>query len=141
MFAIYLLQTALLGLGGSLAGAALGSALQPALAPLLARLLPFSIDLVLSPRAVLNGLAVGMGVTLLFSLWPLLEIRRVPPALILRSQVEPTLTGSRPWPAALVIVGGLSALALWQAGSWKIGGLFIGGTRRGPRPPRASRRG
>ena len=127
VFAVYLAQTALLGLGGSLAGAALGSALQRALVPLLARLLPFPIDLVLSPRAVLNGLAVGLGVTLLYSLWPLLEIRRVPPALILRSQIEPALAGSRPWPAALVIVGGLSALALWQAGSWKIGGLFIGG--------------
>src|SRR5262245_59663733 len=127
VFTIYLMQTVLLGLGGSLAGAALGSALQPALAHLLARLLPFRIDLVLSPRAVGNGLAVGVGVTLLFSLWALLEIRRVPPALILRSQVEPAFRGSRPWPAALVIVGGLSALALWQAGSWKIGGLFIGG--------------
>jgi putative ABC transport system permease protein len=125
---IYLAQTALLGLGGSLAGAALGCALQPALAPLLVRLLPFPIDLVLlSPRAVLNGLAVGVGVTLLFSLWSLLEIRRVPPALILRSQVEPVLRGSRPWPAALVIVAGLAGLALWQTGSVKIGGLFIGG--------------
>jgi len=124
---IYLVQTALLGLGGSLAGAALGSALQPVLAPLLARLLPLQVDLILSPRAVLSGLAVGVGVTLLFSLWPLLEIRRVPPALILRRPVEPRLAGRRPWPAALVIVGGLSALALWQAGSWKIGGLFAGG--------------
>jgi putative ABC transport system permease protein len=127
VFTIYLVQTALLGLGGSLAGAALGSALQPALAPLLARLLPFPVDLALSPRAVLNGLAVGMGVTLLFSLWPLVEIRRVPPALILRSQVEPTLTGPRPWPAALAVGGGLAALALWQAGSWRIGGLFMAG--------------
>ncbi|PYO59199.1 MAG: hypothetical protein DMD83_00070 [Candidatus Rokuibacteriota bacterium] len=127
VLAIYLVQTALLGFGGSLAGAALGSALQPVLAPLLARLLPLPVDLILSPRAVLSGLAVGVGVTLLFSLWPLLEIRRVRPALILRRPVEPRLAGRRPWPAALVIVGGLSALALWQAGSWKVGGLFIGG--------------
>jgi len=127
VLAIYLVQTALLGLGGSLAGAALGSALQPVLAPLLARLLPLPVDLILSPRAVLSGLAVGVGVTLLFSLWPLLEIRRVQPALILRRPVEPRLAGRRPWPAALVIGVGLSALALWQAGSWKVGGLFIGG--------------
>jgi putative ABC transport system permease protein len=127
VFAIYLGQTALLGLGGSLAGAALGSALQPALSPLLARLLPFPVHLTLSLHAVLSGLAMGVGVTLLFSLWPLSAIRRLPPALILRSQVESTLTGRRPWAAALVIAGGLSALALWQAGSWSIGGLFIGG--------------
>src|SRR5439155_864375 len=53
VLAIYLVQTALLGFGGSLAGAALGSALQPVLAPLLARLLPLPVDLILSPRAVL----------------------------------------------------------------------------------------
>ncbi len=127
VFATYLAQTALLGLGGSLAGAALGSALQPVLAPLLERLVPIRVDLLVSPRAVLNGLAAGVSVTLLLSLLPLLEIRRVPPALILRSQAEPALAGRRPWPAAAVVLGGLAALALWQAGSWKIGGLFVGG--------------
>ena len=38
---------------------------------------------------------MGMGVTLLYALWPLLEIRRVPPATILRSDVEPALAGRR----------------------------------------------
>ncbi len=127
VFAIYLAETVLLGLGGSLVGAALGSALQSVLAPLLAYLLPLPVSLTLSPRAVLSGLAMGVGVTLLFSLWPLYEIRRVPPAVILRTHADPTLAGRRPWPVALAIVGGLSALALWQVGSWKIGGLFIGG--------------
>jgi putative ABC transport system permease protein len=127
VLAMYLAQTALLGLAGSLAGAALGSALEPLLAPLVSRLLPIPLELALSPRAVLSGVAMGVGVTLLFSLWPLLEIRRVPPALILRSEVAAVGPRRRPWPAALVIVAGLSALALWQAGSWKVGGLFIGG--------------
>ncbi len=123
----YLCQTALLGLGGSLLGAALGSGIQPLLSPVLARLLPFPVDLVISPVAILKGLVLGLGVTLLFALWPLLEIRRVPPALILRKEVEPILRGRRPWTALLPIAAGLAALALWQAGSWKIGGLFIAG--------------
>jgi putative ABC transport system permease protein len=127
VFAIYLAQTALLGLGGSLVGAALGSAVQPLLASLVVRVLPFSPDLTFSPRAVLAGLTMGVGVTLLFSLWPLCEIRGVPPALILRSQIEPVSTGRRPWLAALISVAGLAALALWQAGSLKVGSLFIGG--------------
>ncbi|HYB42749.1 MAG TPA: FtsX-like permease family protein, partial [Candidatus Methylomirabilis sp.] len=127
VFSVYLVQTALLGLAGSAAGAAIGSALQPVLGPILARLLPVPIDLAFSPRAVMSGLAVGVGATLLFSLWPLLEIRRVPPAAILRRQVEPALAGRQPWPAAVLIAGGLAALALWQAGSWKIGGLFVAG--------------
>ncbi|HSE03132.1 MAG TPA: FtsX-like permease family protein [Methylomirabilota bacterium] len=127
LLAAYLLQTALLGLGGSVLGAVLGSAVQPLLAPTLTRLLPIELTLSFSPRAVLGGLAMGMGVTLLYALWPLLQIRHVPPALILRAEIEPRLRGRRPWGAAIPIAAGLAALALWQAGSWKIGGLFAGG--------------
>lgn len=127
LLAAYLLQTGLLGLGGSAAGALLGSLAQPLLAPTLARLLPIELVLSFSLRAVLRGLAMGVGVTLLCALWPLLQIRRVPPALILRRDVEPRLHGRRPWAAALPIATGLAALALWQAGSWKIGALFAGG--------------
>jgi putative ABC transport system permease protein len=127
LLAAYLLQTALLGLGGSLLGAALGSLIQPVLAPALTRLLPIELTLTFSTRAVLRGLAMGVGVTLLYALWPLLRIRRVPPALILRREAEPRRPGRRPWLAAMPIAGGLAALALWQAGSWKIGGLFAGG--------------
>ena len=127
LLAAYLLQTALLGLGGSALGALLGSAVQPLLAPTLTRLLPIELTLSFSLRAVLSGLAMGMGVTLLYALWPLLQIRHVPPALILRMDIEPRLRGRRPWATALPIAGGLAALALWQAGSWKIGALFAGG--------------
>jgi len=126
LLAAYLLQTALLGLGGSLAGALLGSLVQPLLAPTLTRLLPIELQLSFSLRAVLGGVAMGVGVTLLYALWPLLQIRRVPPALILRHEVEPRLLGRRPWGAAVPIAAGLAALALWQAGSWKIGALFAG---------------
>lgn len=127
LLAAYLLQTALLGLGGSALGALLGSAVQPLLAPTLTRLLPIELTLSFSPRAVLGGLAMGVGVTLLYALWPLLQIRHVPPALILRMEIEPRLRGRRPWAAAVPIAAGLAALALWQAGSWKIGALFAGG--------------
>jgi putative ABC transport system permease protein len=127
LLAAYLLQTALLGLGGSVLGALLGSLAQPLLAPTLARLLPLELTLSFSLRAVLGGLAMGMGVTLLYALWPLLRIRRISPALILRREVEPRLHGDRPWLAALPIAGGLAGLALWQAGSWRIGALFAGG--------------
>ena len=123
----YLLQIAALGLGGSLLGAALGSLIQPLLAPALTRLLPIELTLTFSTRAVLRGLAMGVGVTLLYALWPLLRIRHVPPALILRREAEARRPGRRPWLAMVPIALGLAALALWQAGSWKIGALFAGG--------------
>jgi len=127
LLAAYSLQTALLGLAGSVLGAALGSLLQPLVAPALTRLLPIELTLSFSPRAVLGGLAMGLGVTLLYALWPLLQIRDVSPASILRREIEPRPPGRRPWLATLPIAGGLAALALWQAGSWKIGALFAGG--------------
>lgn len=127
----YVLQTAGLGLAGSLLGAALGSALQPLLAPVLAPLVPFPVVVAVSPGAVLRGLAMGVGVTLLCALWPLLVIRRVPPALILRRQVDAPMPGREPWLAALPIALGLGGLALWQAGSLRIGLWFVGGFAAG----------
>lgn len=127
LLAAYLLQTLLLGLGGSVAGAILGSLVQPLLAPALSRLLPIQIDLAFSLRAVVRGIAMGVGVTALYALWPLLAIRRVPPSLILRHEIEPRLAGRRPWAAAVPIAAGLAAVALWQAGAWKVGALFAGG--------------
>ena len=98
VLAIYLLQTTLLGLGGSLLGAVLGSALQPLLTPFLVRLLPIALDGGISPLAILRGLAMGVGVTLLFALWPLLEIRRgsarADPEARRRAAI---LRGRRPW--------------------------------------------
>ncbi len=127
MLAAYLLQTVLLGLGGSLLGAGLGTAVQLAVVPAISPLLPFSLEPSVSLPSVLAGLAMGTGLTLLFALWPLLDIRRVPPALILRRDVEARLPGRRPWLAGVPIAAGLAALVFWQAGSFKVGGLFLGG--------------
>jgi putative ABC transport system permease protein len=127
VLAAYLLQTVLLGLGGSLLGAALGTAVQLALVPAISPLLPFTLEPSVSLRSVLAGLAMGTGLTLLFALWPLLDIRRVRPALILRREVEARLPGRRPWLAGIPIAAGLAALVFWQAGSFKAGGLFLGG--------------
>jgi putative ABC transport system permease protein len=127
IFAAYLLQTVGLGLVGSLAGALMGAGLARVLAPALNRMLPFPLDWTVSPASVLHGIAMGVGVTLLCALPPLAEIRRVPAAFLLRREVEARPPGWRTWLAALPAAAGLAALALWQAGSWKVGGLFIGG--------------
>ena len=59
------------------------------------------------------------------ALWPLLAIRSVRPALLLRLEVEHAPRLSRPWASAAPIAAGLAALALWQAGSLKVGGIFL----------------
>jgi putative ABC transport system permease protein len=147
----YLLQALFLGLIGSLAGALLGLALEHVFPILLADLLPLEqLDVRLTPSAppILKGLALGVLTTLLFSLWPLLEVRRIRPAMILRRAVAPSdmasaSSGHRTASATtdrqgqncldrlaigttLGIGLGLAALAVWQAGSLKVGTIFIG---------------
>ena len=90
---------------------------------------PVPLAIGVSPTAILRGVAMGLGVTLLCALPPLLAIRDIPPALVLRREVETRRGSGRLLLAALPVAAGLAALALWQAGSWKVGALFIGGVR------------
>ena len=123
----YLVQMQALGVLGSLAGAAAGALIQPALVGFLAPFAPF----VLEPRwdglTLARGVAMGTLTALLCALWPLLTVRAVPPALVLRSEVEAgAWRAGRPWRAALPIVAGLAALVFWQAGGAKLGAIFVG---------------
>jgi putative ABC transport system permease protein len=142
----YLIQALLLGIVGSLAGIALGIGLQGFLPRLLTTLLPLdAIDLPTSLSAssflpILKGAAMGILTTLLFTLWPLLGIRDVRPALIFRREVAGSVAATAFHVprlkaqvltvrslAALGITTGLAGLTIWQAGSWRIGLIFIGG--------------
>jgi putative ABC transport system permease protein len=123
----YLVQALALGALGSLAGAAVGVGVEALLVPLLGGFLPFDIVTRVEPLAVLRGVATGLLATLLCVLWPLRRVRAVPPALILRQRVDPApARGPRPWLAALPVVAGLVVLAFWQAGSAKVGAIFVG---------------
>src|SRR5262245_35072818 len=126
LVAAYLTQTLAMGVAGSLAGAAMGVALQPLIATALAGLLPIELDTRADAWSVARGVLVGVLVTALVALWPLLAIREVPPALVLRRDVDPAARGRRSWVAALPIAAGLAGLAVWQAGSLKLGGIFLG---------------
>ena len=151
----YLIQALLLGLIGSVAGAILGATVQTILPPLLKELLPVDLlDLaqpsplwsVASAPPLLKGTALGILTTLLFTLWPLLTIRDIRPASIFRRTVEPTIPASSSSSASPVwrwvrrlnlddpirlisgigIALGLAGLAIWQAGTWSIGSIFMG---------------
>ena len=123
----YLLQTLAVGLGGSLAGAALGAAVQPMLVRALAPFAPFALEAQWDGGTIARGLALGTLTALLCALWPLLAVRAVPPSLIFRRDVAAgAWRPRRPWPAALPILAGLAALAVWQVGSLRLGAIFFG---------------
>jgi putative ABC transport system permease protein len=123
----YLVQTGAIALAGAALGVVLGLAVQPAFAALLGGVVPFALETRVMPVTALRGVAMGVLVTLLCALWPLLSIRSVKPALLLRTEVEHAPRHARPWASALPIAAGLAALALWQAGSLKVGGIFLAG--------------
>lgn len=91
---VYVAQAAAMGLVGAAAGAALGVAIQFTLPMLVGDFLPVDVSITLEPRAVLAGLAIGVWVALMFSLRPLLAVRRVSPLVTLRRDAE-TLNAAR----------------------------------------------
>jgi putative ABC transport system permease protein len=124
-FAIYLVQGLGLGIIGSAVGAALGVGVQLFMPWVLKDFLPFEVELFISWVALFKGTAAGLVICLLFTLLPLLAVRRVSPLLALRSaQGEVTQPDPLRWILYVGIAGALPAFAIWQAGSWRVGGGF-----------------
>jgi putative ABC transport system permease protein len=85
---IYVVQAAAMGLVGALAGALLGIALQFALPSVVGELLPVDVTVHLAPPAVALGLLIGVWVALVFSMRPLVALRRVSPLQALRREAD-----------------------------------------------------
>jgi putative ABC transport system permease protein len=126
---VYILQVMALGLVGSLLGVALARLALVAVGAYAAPVTPTGEPLQygLTWPAVGQGVLIGLLVSLLFSIVPLLRVRRVRPSLLLRQESG---GGGRDWlrvgAGALVGVT-LVAVAAWQAGSVRVGLIVCGG--------------
>ncbi len=127
-FAVYLVQGLALGFGGALAGAAVGVAVQLGLPPLVRGLLPFDVEFFVAWAAVGRGLAAGVLVGGLFTLLPLLAVRRVSPLVAIRSAfAERTGTGDPLRWAVFAAIGlAVAGFAVWQTQRWSWGLGFAG---------------
>jgi putative ABC transport system permease protein len=128
IFAIYLLEAAVMGLVGSVAGALLGIALQRLLPGLLSGLLPVEVTPTLSWNAAGLGVGMGLWVALVFALLPLLAVRRVSPLSALRRPYESEKAPRDRWTmlALLLLAASTVTLAAHQTGSWRQGAIFAG---------------
>ncbi|HEV2479965.1 MAG TPA: FtsX-like permease family protein [Puia sp.] len=88
-FLVYLVQVLVIGLLGSLAGAGLGLVLQQLLPVVFKDILPMETRFRVAWPAFFEGIAVGVTVSLLFALLPLLSVRKISPLLTLRVSLEP----------------------------------------------------
>ena len=125
VLATYVVQVMGLAAAGSLFGvgiAAAGIAAIPASVVTLAGVESVGVTW----SAALQGMAVGILVSLLFALVPLLEIRDVKPLMLLRADSAPHARrrGWRSVSATLLIGAALVAVAVWQAGS-VAAGLYV----------------
>jgi putative ABC transport system permease protein len=131
---IYGIQTLMLGGAGALCGVAAGTLVQRSFPLLLERYFPIAANIGWEPLSALQGIAVGILSTLLFTLPTLIDIRRIKPNLILRREVAEAQKGWRHWvreSRAAVVTGavlvlGIGAIASWLSNSVRLGLYFVG---------------
>jgi putative ABC transport system permease protein len=111
---------------GSLLGGLLGLGLQRWLPAALKDFLPFSLPSSTAPAGIGWGLAIGMGAAFLFSLLPLIPLRRVSPLLALRLSYEEDHGKRDPllWTVLLLIGAGIALFALMHIQRWQHALIF-----------------
>lgn len=121
----YFLQISILGFLGVVIGAFAGSFIQVMLPIVFKDFLPYSVDMAISWRAIIEGLGIGFLITMLFALIPLIAIRKISPLRTLRSSVddETLPKDNLKWIIYAAIVLSIFGF-LWKlTGSWKEGAI------------------
>ncbi len=126
---VYLLQILTLGFLGSLFGVLLAQLGLKLAEYYYADVLPAKMSYAVHFPAAWQGVLLGVLISLLFSALPLLQVRNIKPRLLLhdaggektrRLDLTKTIFGA-------ISLAGLLALAVWQAGSVKVGAFFLVG--------------
>ncbi len=137
---IYVIQTIVLGLIGSTMGIAVGLIVQVVFPTFIARYFHVRPGLLLDWVPSVQGIAIGLLTSLLFTVPPLLGIRRVRPNLIFRREMAESkpswrdrIRDGRP----TAIAGGILVMTLCLVAAWltaappreaiRIGSYFVGG--------------
>jgi putative ABC transport system permease protein len=134
VLAIYLVQAAVMGLGGATIGALLGGAVQWVLPALARGLLPVEATVTLDGVSMATGVAIGLWTAVIFALLPLLRVRAVSPLGALRRRVDPLRTPRRDgvrWAVWAALAASVLLLLTQQVSSFPAGlslAAAIGGT-------------
>jgi putative ABC transport system permease protein len=97
---------------------------QVALPYIMADVLPFEVRFFIAWPAVARGMGAGLVICLLFTLLPLLAVRKVSPLVALRSAfAERVGGGPDPWRIAIVvfIIVAVAVFSVWQTGRLREG--------------------
>jgi putative ABC transport system permease protein len=125
---VYVTQVMLMGAAGALAGVGVAAAALAWVQPLVERVAGVGVPYLLTWSAAGQGIGIGLLVSLLFALVPLLDVRHVRPSLLLRftDEIRPVRDAVH-YSVILVVGGALLGLAAWQAGSSRVGMVLAAG--------------
>ena len=113
-FLIFGIQIAGIGLLGGLLGTALGVGVQSMFPYILQSLLPFDVTIELLPQPLILGVLLGVFMSVLFALLPLLRILYVSPLAVLRIDDSGTVQSTLArWVLGILIFGFLYGFSFW----------------------------
>lgn len=120
-FLIYLIQIVGVGFIGSIAGSLLGTLIQQILPVVLKDFIPFTIDVTISWISIAQGIVLGVIISILFALLPLVSVRNISPLNTLRLSLEETSLSKDPlkylvYFLILLFISGFTYLQLQSVG-------------------------
>ncbi len=127
-FLIYLIQIVIIGFIGSIIGAALGTVIQQLLPIAFKDFLPIEITVAISWASIGTGILLGVVISLLFAMLPLVSVRNISPLNTLRVSDE-SITAKRDplkWLVYILIVAFIVGFTYLQLHNWKQAVAFTG---------------
>lgn len=129
VFAIFLVQIAVVAVIGIAIGLLLGTLLPIILNRLYGDIVPIQAEITVSALSILSASVYGFAVAMLFTIWPLGRVERVSASVLFRDEVAPERSWPHNWVVGVTIALGLGliAFALFTSDSKRIALYFCGG--------------
>ncbi|MGB5236093.1 MAG: FtsX-like permease family protein, partial [Flavobacteriaceae bacterium] len=125
-FLIYLIQIAGMGMLGGVIGTVGGIMLQELFPLLISDFLPFELEISLVPQAIILGLLLGVTLSVLFAMLPLLNTWFVSSLQVLRVTDEnPSRVRKTAVFVFLAILAFIFGFSLWLLGNWQYALAFV----------------
>ncbi|MBZ9786693.1 ABC transporter permease [Psychroflexus sp. CAK57W] len=127
-FLIYLIQVAMMGLIGGLIGTGVGLLLQQVFPLLLEGLLPVDVQITFSLQVIVMGILLGIFMSVLFALYPLIGTLYISPLQALRVVKDESKKSRK---AIILVSAGIFLFiflfSLWLLEDWVYSLAFVGG--------------
>ncbi len=127
-FIIFLIQISAIGFLGGIIGTSLGLVLQQLFPLLLQDFIPIEVEISFEPRVIFMGLLLGVSMSVLFALYPLIGTLYVSPLQTLRTQ---DTAPSKSRKAGILVLTGIFLFiflfSFWLLEDWLYSISFVGG--------------